>query len=106
MTSSRIHTQRYDVITYFRRMMNSGISSKSTIFKMADEQSKSVSFTFAKKKSTKKLQNTAKSVLGTDHGLRDEEEEKDFIKSAEGNDLKRYLVKVLTPVYLLSKKFR
>lgn len=57
---------------------------------MADEPSKSVSFTFAKKTSAKKLQNTGSSVLGTDHGLRDEEEEKDFIKSAEGNDLKRY----------------
>ncbi|XP_031571804.1 G-patch domain and KOW motifs-containing protein-like [Actinia tenebrosa] len=55
---------------------------------MADERNKSVSFTFAKKKTNKTLQNTGSSVLGTDHGLRNEGEEKDFITSAEGKDLK------------------
>jgi hypothetical protein len=56
---------------------------------MADEANKSVSFTLAKKKTIKKLQNTGSTVLGSDHDDLHDGEEKDFIRSAEGNDFKR-----------------
>ena len=72
---------------------------------MADEPSKSISFGFVKKKTTKQLQDTGRSVLGTDHGLKDEEE-KDFLQSAEGNALKRYLLtscERFTPAFVKRK---
>ncbi|KAK3737752.1 hypothetical protein QZH41_017215, partial [Actinostola sp. cb2023] len=54
---------------------------------MADGESKSFSFTFSKKKETKQLQKAGKNVLGTEKSHKDEGEDVDFIRSAEGNKL-------------------
>lgn len=57
-------------------------------FKMADGESKSFSFSFTKKKDTKPLQKPSTNLLGTERH-KDEDDEVDFIRSAEGNKLRR-----------------
>lgn len=56
---------------------------------MADKnENKSFSFTFTKKKESKPLNKPKKDLLGAEQH-KDEDDEVDFIRSAEGNKLKR-----------------
>ena len=66
--------------------------------KMADERKTGVSFSFSKRKPSTKAYSSEKNALNKDDG-NVKEEEKDYIHSAEGKELKR-LVQI---IFVLSK---
>ena len=58
------------------------------LMKMAEERKVSVSFSFSKKKSSNKGYGAERNALNS-HDVKVKEEEKDYIHSAEGKELKR-----------------
>ena len=58
---------------------------------MADERKSGVSFTFSKKKSSNKAYSTERNALDSD-AVNIKEEEKDYILSAEGKELRRLVL--------------